>query len=78
VPAADVSEGWARGFFGAWTQAWPMRGKFPPRAQRRPGHERVPEPGHAGPVAVPLHDWEENNRRRDTADGHASEEPPIE
>ncbi|GEM_PF-5604632 len=51
---------------------------FPPRALRRPGHERVPEPGHEGPVRVPLREWEENNRRRDTADGHAGDEALVE
>jgi hypothetical protein len=55
-----------------------MPDDMPPRARRREGHERVPEPGHAGAVPVPEREWEENNRLRGTARGHADDEAPTE
>lgn len=40
--------------------------------------ERTPDPGEHNAVAVPEEEWEQNNRRKDSATALARDQPPIE
>lgn len=40
--------------------------------------EKTPEPGNEGAVRVPEAEWEEHNRRKDTATALATDDEPIE